>query len=193
MIAVGETIISEDILEKKFVCDLNACKGACCVLGDAGAPLEDNEADILEEIYDYVKPFMAADGIKAIEADHVFTFDTDGDLVTPLVDNKHCAYVVFEENGLASCAIEKAWKAGKVDFQKPISCHLYPIRITKYKDYEAVNYHEWEICKPACECGAKLKVPTYKFLEKPLTRKYGSEWYSELKEIAEAYLKHKGR
>lgn len=188
MIAIDNTLISEDILEKKFVCDLNACKGECCIAGDSGAPLEEEELSILEDIYDKVIPFMNVEGIKEIEEQGLYLIDSDGDYVTPLVDkNKHCAFSVFE-NGIAKCAIENAYKAGAVDFKKPISCHLYPIRVTKYKEFDAVNYHKWDVCKPACSCGKKLDVPVYKFLKEPLIRKYGQEWYEQLELASELKL-----
>ncbi|MBL0046591.1 MAG: DUF3109 family protein [Bacteroidetes bacterium] len=187
MIEIDNTLVSDDILERKFVCDLNACKGECCVAGDSGAPLEKEEAEILAKIYPTVKPFMNAEGIAEIEKMGVSLIDSDGDLVTPLVDGvKHCAFVIFE-NSIAKCSIEKAFYAGKVDFKKPISCHLYPVRITKYKHFEAVNYEEWDVCKPACNCGEKLDVPVYKFLKEPLVRKFGNDWYAQLELLAKEH------
>lgn len=179
MIAIDNTIVSEHLLEKKFVCDLNACKGECCVAGDAGAPLDEEEIAILEDIWDDVKPYLPKDGVKAIEKQGVFVIDEDGDYTTPLVKGKHCAFTIFDE-GIAKCGIEQAFYDGKVSWKKPISCHLYPVRITKFKTYDAVNYHKWEVCKPACECGTKLNVPVYKFLREPLIRKYGKDWYKQL-------------
>ena len=165
MIEIGRTLISDELVEKKFVCDLNACKGACCVHGDSGAPLEDDEAKMLKKIYPSVKPYMTEKGIQAVEKQGEWITDSDGDKVTPLVGgNKECAYTVFEK-GMALCGIEKAWKDGKIKFQKPISCHLYPVRITSYKKFDAVNYEVWNICKPACACGEKLEVPVYKFVK----------------------------
>ncbi len=187
MIEIDNTLVSDDILERKFVCDLNACKGECCVAGDSGAPLEKEEAEILAKIYPTIKPFMNAEGIAEIEKMGVSLIDSDGDLVTPLVDGvKHCAFVIFE-NSIAKCSIEKAFYAGKVDFKKPISCHLYPVRITKYKHFEAVNYEEWDVCKPACNCGEKLDVPVYKFLKEPLIRKFGNDWYANLELLAKEH------
>ncbi len=179
MIAIDNTIVSEHLLEKKFICDLNACKGECCVAGDAGAPLDEEEIAILEDIWDEVKPYLPKDGVKAIEKQGVFVIDEDGDYTTPLVKGKHCAFTIFDD-GIAKCGIEQAFYDGKVNWKKPISCHLYPVRITKFKTYDAVNYHKWEVCKPACECGAKLNVPVYKFLKEPLIRKYGKDWYKQL-------------
>lgn len=185
MIAIDNTVVSEHLLEKKFVCDLEACKGACCVQGESGAPLEKEEIPILEAIYDKVKPYMDRDGIKAIDKQGFYVIDEDGDYTTPLIKGAQCAFVYFDDTGTAKCAIEKAHKEGKVDFKKPISCHLYPVRITRYKSYDAVNYHKWHVCKPACECGARLDVPVYKFLKEPLIRRFGEGWYAQLQTAAE--------
>ena len=188
MIAIDKTLISEELLEQKFVCDLVACKGACCVKGDAGAPLEDEEASILEDILEEIKPYMEKEGLKAVEKKGVSEIDVDGELTTVLIKGKECAFVRFE-NGNAKCSIEKAYEEGKINFRKPISCHLYPVRITKSKHYDAVNYDRWEICKPACVCGDKLNVPVYRFLREPLIRKYGEDWYKQLEAAAALYLK----
>ena len=191
MIELGRTIISEDILEKEFVCNLSACKGACCVEGDAGAPVDEAEAKILEDIFPKVKPFLRPEGVAAIEQQGTSVTDWDGELVTPLVKGKECAYVIFDDKGITKCGIEKAWEAGAVDFQKPVSCHLYPVRITVYKDFDAVNYHKWNVCSPACTLGKELEVPVYKFLKGALTRKYGEAWYGELDELAESWKQSK--
>ncbi len=181
MIAIDNTLVSEYLLEKKFLCDLAACKGECCVAGDSGAPLEKEELEILDEIYPKVKPYMNKKGIKAVEAAGTHVIDTDGEYTTTLVaPGAECAFVIFDEKNIAKCAIEQAFNDGAIKWQKPISCHLYPVRITPYKNYDAVNYHRWEVCKPACECGAKLDVPLYKFLKTPLIRKYGKNWYKQL-------------
>ena len=189
MLIVGNVLLSEDIVEKKFVCDLNACKGACCVEGDSGAPLEMEELDILDEIYDKVKPYMRPEGIAAIEEQGKFVMDFDGEYVTPLVEGAECAYVTFDSDGTAKCAIEKAYRAGEVRFPKPISCHLYPIRISKLQELDALNYHRWPICAPACDCGSKLDVRVYKFLKEPLIRKYGKEWFAKVDHAFELYYK----
>ncbi len=183
MIQVGDKIISLDIFEKYFVCDLNECKGACCVEGDSGAPLIQEEEKILNDIYEKVKPYMMPEGIAKIENHGVSIYDSEGDLTTPLINNRECVFVVYE-NGVAKCAIEKAYLDRKIDFKKPISCHLFPIRVKKYRDFDAVNYEDVKICKPACECGGKLKIPLYVFLKEPLIRKYGHAWYKELLEAA---------
>jgi hypothetical protein len=190
MIAIDKTLISEDLLEKKFVCDLNACKGACCVAGDSGAPLEKDELPILDSILEKVKPYMVKKGIKAVEKYGSYVIDGDGDYTTTLVSpGAECAFVFFDENKIAKCAIEQAYYDGKIEWKKPISCHLYPVRITAHKEYDAVNYDKWSICKPACECGAKLDVPVYKFLKEPLIRKYGKDWFKQLEKSAKLYLK----
>ncbi len=182
MIVNGNNLISEDIAQSYFICDLTKCKGACCVEGDLGAPLEKGELPLLEEIYERVKPFLTKAGIKAIETQGKYVFDREGEYSTPTVDGKECAYVV-KENGILKCGIEKAYEAGETDFRKPISCHLYPVRVTKYKNYDALNYDEWHICNPACKLGAKRKVPLYRFLKDALIRKYGREWYDKLVEL----------
>ena len=183
MLAIQNTLVSLDLLDRFFVCDLSACKGACCVKGDAGAPLTDEEINLLEDIIDDILPFLDDEGKSMIAKKGVFEIDVDGDKGTSLLENGRCAYALVDDNGMVSCGIEKAQLAGKIDFKKPISCHLYPVRITEYKEYDAVNYNKWKICKPACECGSKLDVPLYRFLKDALVRKYGAEWYQELETI----------
>lgn len=190
MIAIDKTLISEDVLDKKFVCDLNACKGECCIAGDSGAPLEKDELEILESVLEKVKPYMVKKGINAIEKHGSYVIDSDGDYTTTLVsEGGECAFVFFDENKIAKCSIEQAFNDGKINWKKPISCHLYPIRITKHKGYDAVNYSKWDICSPACEFGKKLDVPVYKFLKEPLIRKYGKEWFKQLEQSAKLKLK----
>ncbi len=182
MIEVGHVLVHEDIVKENFVCNLNKCKGACCLEGDSGAPLDAAELDILNEIYPKVKPFMTAKGIDTIEKNGTYVTDFEGDYTTPCVDiNKECAYVIWE-NGITKCAIEKAYENGAINWQKPISCHLYPIRITKYPEFDMLNYDRWSICSTACSFGDELKVHVYEFLKGPLIRKYGTEWYAELEE-----------
>ncbi len=180
MLQIDDTIISLDILDKTFVCNLDACKGACCVEGDSGAPLEGDEPQQLEQVYETVKKYMAPDGIAAIKKQGYWVVDFEGDKVTPLVDNKHCAYLYRDEKNTWMCAIEKAWLNGEVTFRKPISCHLYPIRVAKYNDFVAVNYERNNLCTPARILGDKLGVPMYVFLKEPLIRKFGAEWYEQL-------------
>ncbi|MCC5927605.1 MAG: DUF3109 family protein [Cyclobacteriaceae bacterium] len=182
MIIVDRAILSDDIAENFFVCNLEKCKGACCVEGDLGAPLEDEELETMEEIYDEVKPYMREEGIAAVEAQGKYVLDEDGDYSTTTVNGKECAYAIYDERGILKCAIEQAYNAGKIGFKKPISCHLYPIRITKYDKYDAVNYDRWSICSPACALGTQLNVPLYIFLKEALLRKYGQQWYNNLVE-----------
>lgn len=183
MIPIGKTLVSDEVISNRFVCDLKKCKGACCIEGESGAPLEKEELKLIEESYPAVKPFLTADGIKAIEEKGLYLIDDDGDFVTPLIgEGGACAFTVFE-NGIAACGIEKAYNEGKIPFRKPVSCHLYPVRITAYKNYDAVNYHEWEICSPACKLGKKLSVPVFRFVKDALIRKYGQAWYDELEQM----------
>lgn len=190
MIAINSTLVSEDIFDEKFVCDLGACKGECCVAGVSGAPLEKEEVEILETILPKVKPYMTKEGIAAVEKQGVYVIDEDRDLTTPLINGGACAFV-YMENKIAKCAIEKAYYEGKVKFKKPISCHLYPIRITQKKGVERVEYHRWNICTPACSCGTKLNVSVYRFLKEPLIRKYDKQWYKQLELAAEIRKKSK--
>ncbi len=186
MIEVEQVLIHEDVISENFVCNLSKCKGICCVEGDSGAPLDQSETVILEEIYPKIKHLLNAEGINAIEQQGTSVTDLDGDLTTPCVGgNKECAYVVFE-NGITKCAIEKAFELGIIDWQKPLSCHLYPIRITKYPEFDVLNYDRWHICHDACTLGRELKVPVYSFLKTPLIRRYGEAWYQELEESVAA-------
>ncbi len=186
MLQIGDTIVSVDLIQKNFICNIQQCKGSCCVHGDSGAPLEEEEVTFLEENYEKIKPFMNEEGIKAVEEKGIWLIDSDHDMVTPLVGDKECAYTIFED-GIALCGIEKAHEAGIIEWQKPISCHLYPVRTKKYTDFTAVNYDTWEICEPARLFGKQMKEPLYKFLKTPLTRKFGEAWYTELCLVADAF------
>ena len=188
MFQLNKTIISEEILEKEFVCNLSACKGACCVDGDAGAPLTQEETQILVDIYPKVKPFLRPEGIQAIEEQGAFVIGTDGEYETTLIEGKDCAYVIFDGQ-TALCGIEQAYNEGIVDWKKPVSCHLYPIRVKEYTDFAAVNYHKWHICSDACALGKELQVPIYKFVKEALVRKFGEQWYQELEKVAEEMKK----
>jgi hypothetical protein len=184
MFQLDKTIVSEEIIENDFVCNLSACKGACCVDGDSGAPLEDHETEILVDIYSDVKPFLRPEGIAAIEEQGAFVKGDDGEWETTLYNNSECAYVVYSENNTAKCGIEEAYNQGVVSWKKPVSCHLYPIRVREYTELTAVNYHKWQICDPACALGAELKIPVFRFVKEALIRKFGETWYSELEKIA---------
>ena len=188
MIQVGKTLVSDDLFSKAFTCNLNACKGACCVKGDAGAPLELEETKILKKIYPKVKPFLRPEGIDAIESQGSHVTSKQGDLETPLIDGGECAYVIFDDNQVALCGIEQAYNKGQIDWKKPISCHLYPVRVKSYSEFSAVNYHKWQICSSACSLGHELQVPVYKFVKQALIRKFGEDWYKKLEEIAHSQI-----
>lgn len=189
MFQLGKTLVSEDIFDKDFVCNLAHCKGACCVDGDAGAPLEKDELKTLEEIYPIVKPYLRKEGIDAIESQGIYTTNEFGEHETPLINRADCAFVIFDKNKIALCAIEEAYNQGEITFKKPVSCHLYPVRIQEYTEFSAINYHHWHICDDACSLGKELQVPVYKFVKQALIRKFGENWYAELEEVAKEYKK----
>lgn len=180
MMKVGEVLVSDDVKSVEFVCHLEKCKGACCVEGELGAPLDEDELPIMKEIQHAVMPYLTAEGKKAIAEQGPYLLDEDGDYSTPTIGGRECAYAHYDVKGVLKCGIEQAYLDGKISYRKPISCHLYPIRITKKKEFEAVNYHKWSICSDACTLGKSLQVPLYKFLKDPLIRKYGEAWYAEL-------------
>ncbi len=181
---IDDTLVSEELKNISFSCDLSQCAGDCCVEGDAGAPLEEKEIAILEDYLEEIKPYMTHAGLEVVEKTGVFDYDTDGEYVTPLVNDRECAFVWFE-NGISYCAIEKAWLEGKTDFQKPISCHLYPVRLSKLKHHTAVNYDRWDICKAALLKGKQENLPLYKYLKAPFIRKFGDSWYQKLAQALE--------
>ncbi len=183
MFQLGKTIVSEEILEREFVCNLSACKGTCCVDGDAGAPLNEEETKILEEIYPKVRPYLRPEGIAAIEAQGTWVKGEDGDFETTLIEGKDCAYVIFDGE-TALCGIEQAYNEGIVSWKKPVSCHLYPIRVKDFTEFTAVNYDKWHICDDACTLGKELQVPVYKFVKEALVRRFGEDWYLELEKVA---------
>jgi Protein of unknown function (DUF3109) len=191
MIIVQEKLVSEDLVNEQFICNLNKCKGACCWEGDSGAPLEREEMRILDEIYDKVRPFLTEEGRNVIDTEGGYIQDQeDGSFGTSLVNNGPCAYMTKDITGTAQCGIEQAWRAGVVDFRKPISCHLYPIRVMKneIQGFEALNYDRWDICSAACSLGEEYKMPVYQFLKEAIIRKYGEDFYEEL-DAAAAYIK----
>jgi hypothetical protein len=187
MIEIGKSVISTELVKEHFTCDLDICKGACCVAGDSGAPLEEKEAEILEEIYPLIKPYLSKESQHTLETTGTAVLDFENELVTPLNNGKECAYTVFE-NGIAKCGIEKAFNDRVIPFRKPVSCHLYPVRIKKYKNFDAVNYDRWDICRPAITLGNDLKMPVYLFLKNALSRNYGEEWFNLL-DVAAKNLK----
>jgi hypothetical protein len=184
MLEINNKLISLDILDVKFSCDLKQCKGNCCIYGDGGAPLETDEIEEIKNNYKKIQKYMSHQGIQEIEKQGFFTIDDDGDKVTPLVNNAACAYVTYE-NEITLCAIEKAYLNGEINFYKPISCHLYPIRLTEYKKFTAVNYHKWDICKSALKKGKQENIPLYESLKTPIIRKFGEEFYEQLKYAGE--------
>ena len=183
MFKLRKTIVSEEILERDFVCNLSACKGNCCIDGDAGAPLSAEETKIMEEIYPKVKPYLRPEGIAAIEAQGTWVKGEDGDFETTLIEGKDCAYVIFD-GATALCGIEQAYNEGIVSWKKPVSCHLYPIRVKDFTEFTAVNYDKWDICNDACTLGKELQVPVYKFVKEALVRRFGEDWYLELEKVA---------
>jgi len=191
MFQIDDTLISEEIISEEFVCNISKCKGQCCVSGSAGAPLEKGETKILEKLYNKISPFLSKKGRMAIKEQGNYVIGFDGDLETPLIENKECAYTVFDKGGVAQCGIEKAYNNGVIKWNKPISCHLYPIRVNKYPTFTAVNYHEWSVCDSACSLGAELKVPVYKFVKNALVRKFGKKWFKKLSLFAKDWKNKK--
>lgn len=189
MLQIDDTIISLDVLEERFVCDLTVCKGACCVEGDDGAPLEVEEVKIIEDLLPLIWDDLSDASKEVINLQGVSYIDDDGEPVTSIVNGKECVFTYFDQDGVCKCAIEKAFREGKTDFYKPISCHLYPVRLQKYNNYTAVNAHRWSVCSCARKLGSKLGVPVYKFLKEPLVRKFGEAWYDQLEIAAEEFKK----
>lgn len=188
MIAIDNVLLSDDIIEAQFVCDLERCKGGCCVDGDCGAPLTEEEAKLIAEILPKVKPYLPAEYIAEIEKQGTHVIDDEHGLVTPTINGGICVYAFTDKLGVVKCGIEAAYRDGIIDFKKPISCHLFPIRIDTSSEYELVNYEPRKtLCRPACKLGKKLEVPVYQFLKEPLIRKYGEQFYEALDAVA----KHK--
>ncbi len=188
MIQIDDKLVSLDVLEQPFACDLDKCKGACCVHGDSGAPLDESEVDEIEKAWPVVKTYLRDISVSSIEQQGFAIVDEDGDLVTPLVNGEECAYAIFD-NGVALCAIEKAFFNKEIGFRKPVSCHLYPVRLGKLQDGTAVNYHHWHICEPARRNGKQIKAHVYEFAADALKRKFGEQWYEELNQSAHWYFK----
>ena len=185
MIEIDDKIISADLLRACFACNLDACKGACCVEGDSGAPLEADEVELLAREYPAYKPYMTSAGIEAVERQGFMIIDTEGDRTTPLIEGGACAYTCVNEAGITFCAIERAWQEGKTTFRKPISCHLYPIRLMRFSNGTVgLNYHRWDICASARACGRKLGMPVYRALKEPIIRRFGAEFYEKLEDAA---------
>ncbi len=189
MLLIGDKVVSTDIIEKYFCCDLERCLGQCCVEGDAGAPVSKQEAQRLEEVLPQIKDMLSPAAIRVIEEQGVSYRDRDGELVTSIVDGRECVFTTFASGGVCLCALEAAYRQGRIPMLKPMSCHLYPIRITDYASFTALNYHNWKICKPACVLGRRKGLRVYEALREPLIRAYGEKWYEELAITAREYLK----
>ena len=190
MFVIGNnTLVSLDVLEKEFCCDLNTCRGCCCIEGDAGAPLTAEEEEKIQSILPVLLPDMTKEAKAVVEAQGIAYNDPSNERVTSIVNNKDCIFACTDHNGWCYCLIEKAYNAGKIDFKKPISCHLYPIRLTKVGEYTGLEYHRWDICHCARILGKKKHIPLYQFLKEPLIRRFGQEWYNELELTANEWKK----
>ncbi len=182
MIAIDDTLVSEDIADRHFVCDLSKCKGACCKYGDNGAPLEKAELPMVQNVLCELRPYLSPKAMDVISEVGHYVADPNCTYSTPTIDGKECVYANYNNNNVLTCAFESAYFDGKIDFQKPISCHLYPIRVHKLNNCEALNYHRWKICNAACQLGSRLGIPIYRFVKDGLIRKYGEDWYAKLVE-----------
>ena len=191
MVEIEDKIISDELFEKKFVCDLQKCKGGCCVQGDSGAPLKSIEIKDIAKSLSTIKSEMSPKGLNAIKKNDFYYVDSDGDKVTKLVNGRECVFVVFDENNIAKCSIESAYRKKKINFNKPISCHLYPVRVKKYDSFTAVNVDSWHVCKPACVCGIELNVPVFKFLKDAIVRSWGLDFFSKLDSVYDAFFNEK--
>lgn len=193
MLEIGNTLVSLDLAERFFCCDLDACHGECCIEGDAGAPITRDEYDRIKQLLPEIWGEMLPAAKEVVKRDGVGYVDEEGDLVTSIVDGRNCAFTCYAPGGLCQCAIEKAYREGRIDFRKPMSCYLYPVRVTRYRDFTAVNYHRWKICRSAETLGRKLGIRLYQFLKEPLTKRFGQEWYDELCMACESYLEQYGK
>lgn len=191
MFHIGNTIVSLDVLEKEFCCDLDVCKGCCCIEGDAGAPLTIEEEEKIRQLLPLLLPEMRKKSRQVVEEKGISYFDPTGERVTQIIDGKDCVFARTDKNGWCYCVIEKLYNQGKTDFRKPLSCYLYPIRLAEHPTFTAVEYHRWDICHPARVCGKKLHLPIYQFLKQPLIERFGEEWYNELCLVAEEWKKQK--
>lgn len=193
MLQIDDTLVSFDVIERHFLCDLSQCQGACCIEGDAGAPLEQSEVKQLQAVLQVVWDDLSPEAQALINRQGVAYIDSSGETVTSIVNGKDCVFTCYDAQGICYCAIEKAYREGKTDFYKPISCHLYPVRVKHYDTFAAVNYHRWSVCRAAELLGRKEMLPVYRFLKEPLIRKFGSEWYEKLDIAAGEWLKQRGK
>lgn len=188
MLQIQDTLVSLDLAEEYFCCDLDACLGACCIEGDAGAPVTPGEVALIEERLPLIEPDMLPRAREAVEAEGVAYIDEEGDLVTTIIDGRNCAFSCYDKGGKCLCALDKAYREGRSTWRKPMSCHLYPLRLTEYPGFTAVNYHRWKICRPAVANGRRLGLRLYQAMREPLIARFGEEWYAELAEACEAWL-----
>lgn len=191
MFDIDGKIVSQDIFDIYFACDYNKCKGICCVEGESGAPLKEEELLLIEESYPKIENLLSDKAKKEIEKNGLAVIDSDGDLVTPIIEGRECVYTISDDNGNYLCAFEKVYFEGKINFQKPISCALYPIRLTEYKDFTAVNYHKWSVCKCALKKGRNEAMPVFRFLKNPIIRAFGEDFYNQLEDLNEILGKEK--
>lgn len=189
MFQIQDTLVSLDLVERFFCCDLDTCLGACCIDGDAGAPITQAEKEQIEAILPHIWDDLLPRAQEEIKDNGVAYLDPEGELVTSIIDGKNCVFTCYEPGGLCSCAIERAYRAGKINFRKPISCYLYPVRVKQYDGYAAVNYHRWKICKCAEVLGRKQGIRVYEFLKTPLIERFGQQWYDQLALTCHQYIK----
>ena len=192
MLQIQNTLVSLDLVERFFCCDLQSCLGQCCIEGDAGAPVTEEECERLREVLPEVWDDLSPAARHVIEEQGVAYVDEEGELVTSIVDGRNCVFTCYASGGMCLCAIEKAYREGRVGWMKPSSCHLYPVRLTEYKDFTAVNLHRWKICKCAEVLGRREGIRAYQFLRGPLTARFGEAWYEELASTCEEYLRQYG-
>ena len=191
MLQIDDTIVSCDLFDQYFMCDLASCKGNCCIEGDAGAPLEKEEIEKIEEILPIIWNDLSDNAKKVIDEQGIFYIDQENEPVTSIINGRECVFAYTDSDGVCKCTIEKAFHERKIDFQKPISCHLYPVRVQKYNDFKAVNYHKWQVCECARKLGNEQKIPIYSFLKEPLIRKFGETWYEQMEVAGEELKKQK--
>lgn len=191
MIVIGDTLLSLDLFEELFACDLSACRGACCVEGESGAPLEEAELAEVDRVFDQIRPRLRPEALAVIDEVGRYHKDSDGDWVTPIIEGRECVYATFDGDGTAKCAFEQAHRAGETDWYKPISCHLYPIRVKELRDFTALNYHRWPICDGARSCGARLNTTIVEFCRDALVRKFGEAWHEEALQVLDEWKKQK--
>lgn len=192
MLQIQNTLVSLDLVEQFFCCDIDRCKGECCIEGDAGAPVTDDEATLLQQVLPHVWDDMSPAARREVTDNGVSYIDSEGDRVTTIVNGRDCAFTCYAPEGICSCAIEKAFHEGRITWRKPMSCYLYPVRITEYPSFTAVNFHKWKICHSAVTHGRQLGIRAYQFLKGPLTERFGIEWYDELTLACKAYLEQYG-